>query len=248
MQYLGGKHRLGKPIAAIVDRTAERLHAPVLEPFAGALNVTAALTSPRVATDACKPLITLYRALRSGWAPPRDVDRPTYDRVKARRDPADPLTAFIGFGCSFGGKWFGGHDGRTADNNGRGMLPAATRAGASLLRKIAKVDDVPIGHRDYRDHAPRGLVVYCDPPYAGTTTYGGVADFDSVEFWNVARGWSRDNVVIVSEYRAPCDFVCVWLISHGVQASGGTRSGAAVERLYVHRDHAASMLAPVAVP
>ena len=55
---------------------------------------------------------------------------------------------------------------------------------------------------------PRSLI-YCDPPYAGTTDYK--TKFDHSVFWQ----WCREKVkeghtVFVSEYNAPADFVCVW--------------------------------------
>ena len=47
------------------------------------------------------------------------------------------------------------------------------------------------------------------PPYANTTKYTGVPDFDSEEFWNVMREWSKNNDVYISEYEAPDDFESV---------------------------------------
>lgn len=33
--------------------------------------------------------------------------------------------------------------------------------------------------------------------------------FNSIEFWDKAREWSKKNTVIISEYTAPDDFKCV---------------------------------------
>ena len=103
MQYLGGKHRLAKRIAAELE--ARRPDgARFVEPFCGALNITAAMTGERVANDACGPLIVLYHAWIDGWRPPEHVSAELYQETHAKMDPHDPLTAFVGFGCSFGGK------------------------------------------------------------------------------------------------------------------------------------------------
>jgi hypothetical protein len=52
--------------------------------------------------------------------------------------------------------------------------------------------------------------VYCDPPYEHTTRYKGTAPFDHAAFWQTMRDWARhDNIVLVSEYHAPPDFVVV---------------------------------------
>ncbi len=71
------------------------------------------------------------------------------------------------------------------------------------------IKDTTFHHADYRDACPDGALVYCDPPYKGTTGYGAVGEFDSNEFWSVMRQWSRHNKVYISEYQAPFDFTCV---------------------------------------
>jgi DNA adenine methylase len=109
MQYLGGKARLAKRICAIL----ESHRAPgqrFVDVFTGGANIVAGMGDhgPRVANDGCEPLIALYQAWLAGWRPPAEVSEELYREVKAKRDPSDPLTAFVGVGCSFGGKWFGG--------------------------------------------------------------------------------------------------------------------------------------------
>lgn len=64
--------------------------------------------------------------------------------------------------------------------------------------------------KDYREFRPSGCVVYCDPPYGGTSGYETSKDFDTPEFWQTMREWSKDNVVLISELSAPEDFIVVW--------------------------------------
>ena len=33
----------------------------------------------------------------------------SYDYIRTHKDEDHVLTGFVGFGCSFGGKWFGGY-------------------------------------------------------------------------------------------------------------------------------------------
>ena len=63
---------------------------------------------------------------------------------------------------------------------------------------------------DYRNlDIKNGSVIYCDPPYAGTTGYD--ADFNNDLFWEWCRTLSkRGCIVLVSEYMAPDDFKCIW--------------------------------------
>ena len=56
---------------------------------------------------------------------------------------------------------------------------------------------------DYRRLCDRvsGAVIYCDPPYAGTTSY--CHSFDSQAFWRYVNELSKTNIVLVSESTAP---------------------------------------------
>lgn len=59
---------------------------------------------------------------------------------------------------------------------------------------------------DYRKlNIPEGAVIYCDPPYNGTSDYG--MKFDHEAFWSWCRTVS--NPIVISEYNAPDDFVCI---------------------------------------
>jgi DNA adenine methylase len=73
-----------------------------------------------------------------------------------------------------------------------------------------KIKTFKFGNKDYRKVKLSGYLIYCDPPYNDTTKVGSKKTFDSEEFWDTVREWSKDNVVIVSEYNAPKDFKCVW--------------------------------------
>lgn len=87
---------------------------------------------------------------------------------------------------------------------------------------------------DYRNvPLPEGCVVYCDPPYAGTSGYGN-ATFDTDAFWEWARECERP--LFISEYAAPPDFVCVREFSH-ISSLSATACNKVVERLFVPPPH-----------
>lgn len=52
---------------------------------------------------------------------------------------------------------------------------------------------------------PPGAVVYCDPPYAGTTAYSSTGQFDYREFYRTLQQWAQARSVYVSEYAVPED-------------------------------------------
>jgi DNA adenine methylase len=102
------------------------------------------------------------------------------------------MTALVGFGCSFSGKFFGGY---ARDNSKRNY---ASNAKKSLLCKLNTVKNFKFECADYRDLYPTNALIYCDPPYAGVYRYG--EKFDNVEFWGIMKKWAKDNIVLVSEY------------------------------------------------
>lgn len=84
----------------------------------------------------------------------------------------------------------------------------------------------------FNQHEPEGMLVYCDPPYEGTTQYGAFDSFNHKFFWNTMRMWSKNNTVIISEYKAPEDFECVLEIETktGLRVAG--KGEIRVERLF----------------
>lgn len=189
------------------------------EPFVGGAWVMALMDDdgPRVASDICMPLIVMYQELQQGWQPPTEVDETMYAAAK-RGDVETHLQAFIGFGCSFAGKWFGGYarsghgdDTATACRSlerkfGRNY---AANAANSCLKTVPSLKSVEFFSCDYRQVTPTGQLIYCDPPYAGTTGYAAAGKWDSAAFWDVMGLWVHDNTVIVSEYAAPEPWRCV---------------------------------------
>ena len=50
----------------------------------------------------------MWQGLQSGWTPPDVITKEEYKYIREHKDENPALTGFVGFGCSFGGKWFGG--------------------------------------------------------------------------------------------------------------------------------------------
>lgn len=231
MQYLGGKSRIAKHLAAEIDKV-RKPGEWIWEPFCGGLSMTVALSKngPVWATDANPALIALYQAVRDGWDPPTEVSRETYQAAKALPD-SNPLKAFCGFGCSFGGKWFGGYGKGTWGATGKARNRWYTQCEMSrnaLIRQsqqVASVDCV-----DFLSVVPRPtrMRLYCDPPYRGTTAYAALPPFNSDVFVSRIIGWSRFTDVWVSEYDFPVGRLA-W-----TGPSGGSCGFApnATERLY----------------
>ena len=149
-------------------------------------------------------MIALFKALQNGYDLPEVITEEDYYYIKEHKDENPALTGFVGFACSFGGKWFGGYARDKAQVN------YALRGKKSLASKMKTLMDAEFTCLDYRDvELPDGCVIYCDPPYENTTKYANV-DFDHIRFWEYMRKISQDHLVYISELNAPEDFVCIW--------------------------------------
>lgn len=209
MQYLGGKKRLAHKLVGVLGSFRQQ-DQRVIDMFCGSLPITAALAGRRHANDGCIPLITLYRAWLTGWRP-EAVSEEDYKQIRARQDPNDPYTALAGFGLSYGGKWFGGY--ARDKKNGRDFLRTATK---SLNRVLNACEGVTFSALDFDDvEVHPGDMVYCDPPYRGTTPYGYFDGFDVARFDLACERWARMGAdVFVSEYVAPpnTEEVAAWSV------------------------------------
>src|SRR5207253_2396603 len=95
--------------------------------------------------------------------PPCKLTGEQYQMLKLKRDPHGPLTALAGFGCSFGGKWWGGvaRD-RRATN-------FALDAHSLVLAKVRNIGIATPLVADFQSIRPTSGVVYLDPPYVQRT-------------------------------------------------------------------------------
>ena len=204
MQYMGGKSRISKQIAEVLNSAIDK-DTPFVSLFCGSCAIESKVQADtKILNDKHPYLIAMWQALQNGWMPPDVVTKEEYYRVKSNMDENPALTGFIGFGCSFGGKWWGGY---AKDKRGDDYCGQAKRG---LLKDLVGIQSAIFTCLDYRDvEIPDGAVVYCDPPYVNTTGYT-VGQFDTNEFWNYMRQLSKRCNVYISEESAHDDFECIW--------------------------------------
>src|SRR3990167_10265864 len=123
MQYFGGKAKIAKEIADILNQNIS--NQAFIEPFCGSCNVLQYINAPNIyAYDVHKPLISMWKNIQNGWIPPKNISEKEYQIAKTLSDE-DPLKAFVGFGSSFGGKYFGGYarsPGRTENSRNYALM------------------------------------------------------------------------------------------------------------------------------
>ncbi len=233
MQYLGGKSRIAKHLAEVIDQHRQPGQL-VWDAFCGGLSMSVALRKkgPVWSTDANVALISLYRAVQNGWEPPAEVSKETWEAAKALPD-SDPLKAFCGFACSFGARWFQGY---ATDKNGtrnRNGIPSNFAAGAA--KKLpSEVRGLRFDAVDFNavEPGPTAAMLYLDPPYAGAKSYEGSPKFDHSKFVERVLGWAKHTHVFVSEYAFPVG-ECVWERSQITTVSRDkSKYAPAIERLY----------------
>lgn len=158
----------------------------------------------KILNDKHKYLIELLKGVQQGYDLPENVTEEQYKHIRANKDEDPVLSGFVGFGCSFGGKWFGGYARNKTNTN------YAKQSKKSLLKDMNELTDAEFVCKDYKDVVlPEGCVIYADPPYNNTTGYS-KEKFNSDEFWEYARNVSKDHLIFISEQTAPDDFVVIW--------------------------------------
>ncbi len=249
MKYMGGKYFLAKDIVNTIQQYVNpSMVDGYLEPFCGALSVLQKINQlgyDCIASDYHPDLIQLWKEIRDDtFIPPTEITEDIYHTIKTYDSP-NALKAFVGFGCSFGGKFFAGYADKYKNGKHENYLQEITN---SMKKKKGKLDNVLFKCCSYDTWKPHNQLIYCDPPYQTTkfpikyrTDISKYDDFDNETFWNVMREWSKDNYVFISETTAPDDFVKVWSKSTHRSASQSDKTrykseseSFVIESLFIH--------------
>ena len=237
---MGSKARFAKHILPIVleGRTEAQTY---VEPFAGGMNMIDKVVGKRIANDIHTELIEMWKALVcDNWKPPY-YSKDQYQQIRADKKSYKPhIVGWVGFACSYSGKYFGGYAGDYPENRRlkNGKLPNyQIEAINSTAKQIPKLKGVEFTNKNYWElDIPKNSVIYCDPPYQNTTKYH--HDFNHSFFWDWCREKSKQgHKVYISEYNAPNDFVCVWQkVTNSQLSANGSTGGNKIstERLFVY--------------
>ena len=107
MQYFGGKQKIAKHIADFINSNT---HTHYVEPFCGSCNVASKVNiKNKTLNDKNNYLIAMFQALKDGWIPPEIVSENDYQSAKKNQDKELHIAGFVGFACSFAGKFWGGY-------------------------------------------------------------------------------------------------------------------------------------------
>ena len=226
---MGSKSRHSKEIVSIIKPYLASVDI-YLEPFVGGANLISEINHPnRWGVDINKHLIILWKAVSEGWLPRDDYTERYYNYLKKNK-PEIPETGYAAFALSYGGKYFGGWC-----RDSKGKRNYVKEAYNNAVKQFSKLENVNFVRQDFLDisELQKRAVIYCDPPYEGTTKYKD--SFNHIKFWDWCREKGQQgNIVFVSEYKAPPDFNCVWSKDVVSSLTKNTGDKKAVERLFLY--------------
>ena len=213
---MGSKSRVAKYISPIIQQHIDENNIKTyIEPFVGGSNMMEHIKcDTRIGVDNNMYLVEFMKSLQSGWNPLDTVNmtRELYNNIKDFKNLYAPeMVALAGLCATYNAKWFGGYAGVVTTKIGttRNYYDEAVR---NVLKQIKKLKDVHYYCESYVNLDDltelKNCVIYCDPPYEGTTKYKD--DFLHERYWIWVREVSKNNIVLCSEYNAPKDFECIW--------------------------------------
>ncbi len=230
---MGSKARFSNEILPIVLQGRQQNQCYV-EPFAGGMNMISSVGGNRIANDIHYYLIQMWKELIVGWIPDK-ISKEQYLDVKNNPNNYPPyFVGWVGFNCSYSGKWFGGFAGETKTKIGT-VRDYQIEAINNVAKQVKKMEGVIFQNKPFLElELPLNSIIYCDPPYEGATGYAD--DFNHNTFWEWVRIISKQgHSVFVSEYSAPDDFECIWQKEAKSSLSANGRIGGnkiSVEKLF----------------
>lgn len=151
-------------------------------------------------SDGCEELIMLWdEVLRGVFRHPttNPIDKTCWMKLKHMEQPT-AIKAYVGFGYSFSGIYFGAFTPTYKGN----------RLEQSLYKQASKFPNLKVRHCDYQsalDGVNGRSVIYCDPPYTeGTYKFGSSFAYEENKFQQQVLTWkAQGHMVFVSESELP---------------------------------------------
>ena len=216
--YQGGKKRLGKHIYKVIKEVENQLcdeKIPYFEPFCGMIGVGIHFVREEGNRkirfcDLNGDLIEMWKGFQGGWKPKPVCSKEQYEKLKRSKSPSKER-GFYGITCSYSGMFFHAYRGiikQSGQNPLKNGLNGISKYTDDMKGKNVRF----LNSRTYNKFKPKNTLIYCDPPYKGTTQYDIklVGNFNHNKFWEKVKEWGQDNTVLISEYEAPQFVECIW--------------------------------------
>jgi len=231
LKYIGSKARIAEPIATYINNIAlcEGIE-NYYEPFCGGCSVAQQVrVKNRYCSDLNKYIIVLWQKVQEGMWEYKFYPREVWEDAKTNLDTGkydDFFLAWLGYGCSYKAKFFGGYAGVHENRNYQKEVYN------ELVRERNSVLGIHFSNKSYDEvDIKPGSIVYCDAPYIGTAEYA-VGEFDFDTYYKWLKEIAKENLVFISEYTMPAGFKSIdsWeIVIHSATGKRVRRS----EQLFV---------------
>lgn len=215
MKYMGSKNRIAKHLLPIMLREAEKHGITTwVEPFVGGGNMIDKVPPEftRIGYDLNNHVIHAMIDIRDNVdLLPDSISEDEYKSYKGT--PPKTKTSWVRFACAFGGIF------ESTIAREKTSSPSAIKRGyarnfaqegkRNALKQSPFIQGVDFICDSYENLDFENCLIYCDPPYQGTSGYK-TGEFDHDQFFGWCRQQAKKNIVFVSEYSAPEDFKEVW--------------------------------------
>lgn len=230
MKYMGSKRRIAKHILPIMLVEAEKQGIKNwIEPFVGGGNMIDKVPSSfkRIGYDVNDHTIHAMIGIRDHLDKfPSHVSEEYYRSLKGNKP--DYVESWVRYEMSFASKLDNGYA-----RNSIGTDYA--KCAFNLAEKQSPlIQDVDFICSDFAVLDFENCLIYCDPPYKGTSKYK-IYPFNYELFYDWCREQAKKNIVFVSEYSMPDGFIQVWQgeIKTNFASNRKTATHNAVERLFI---------------
>lgn len=224
---MGSKNRIAKEILPIMLK--DRGSRTWVEPFVGGGNMIDKVDGRRIGADINSYLIDALITIRdfSSNLPKNNREFTEEDYKQLRKNDEYVYKGYAGFAFSYSGKWLGGWC-----RDGLGKRDYVRESYLNAVKQSPKLKGVELTSIRYSElNIPSHSLIYCDPPYQGTTEYKD--KFNHSLFWEWCRNKAKDgHIIFISEYNAPDDFECIWqkeIVSSLTKDTGSKKS---IEKLF----------------
>lgn len=215
---MGSKNKIAKSIVPIIQDNIKKYNIKTyIEPFCGGCNIIDKIKCDiKIASDNQKYLIALLQNLDKIHNMPEFIDKKHYCEVRECFKTnsnifTDWYIGAVGFLASYNGRFFdGGYSGlvQSKDGSYRNYYDEAKR---NLISQIPLLENIKFNCVDYEYYSDyKDCLFYLDLPYYGTKQYISSENFNHKHFWDWCEFMSDENIVLISEYKAPDSFECIW--------------------------------------
>lgn len=240
MKYMGSKNRISKYIVPIIESNINEDQLFV-DLFVGGFNLVDKITKTKniICNDNNPYLIALFQEIyKTNGRCLYIYDTISEEFYKSVKDNKDLypewLVGLIGFCATFGARFYEGYArGKKANGQPRDIPNESIRNIRQQWDQYLSKMQPTIMCADYKTLTFSNAVIYADKPYSTGKKYY-QQNFSEEEFWEKMSELSENNIVFISEYEAPEDFVSIY----SIDITSGLNKDTHVqktEKLFVHK-------------